>query len=92
VGIEDLILCSGVVASWRADGANRRGPYIMHFISRPLVPMVVRLLGCKLRVANEVLGTLVSGDLDVCFSEELLRGGWSFLEDGSNESPVIGPW
>jgi hypothetical protein len=40
-------------------------------------------------VADQVLGPLVSGDVDVYFSKELFRGGWSFLEDGSDESRVI---
>jgi hypothetical protein len=50
----------------------------MQFISWPLVPALVRLLvsllrrlGCWLRVANEVLGPLISGDVDVCLSKKL---------------------
>ena len=42
-------------------------------------------------MANEVLSLLVSSDVDVCLSEKLFRGGWSFLEDGSDESRVIRP-
>jgi hypothetical protein len=49
------------------------------------------VLGCKLRVADEVLGPFIGGDVDVRLSEQLFRGGWSFLEDGSEESRVIRP-
>jgi hypothetical protein len=67
------------VASWHAAGPSRLGPNITHLISRPLVLALVRLLvpfllrrmGCRLRVADEVLGLLVSGDVDVCLSEKL---------------------
>ena len=55
----------------------------MHFISWPLVPTLVRMLvpfplqclGCRLCVADEVMGPPINGDVDVYFSEELFRGG-----------------
>ena len=64
------------------------GPLVSVFVLL-LVPFLLRRLGCRLRVTDEVLGLLVRGDVDVCFSEELFRGGWSFLEDGSDEIRVI---
>jgi hypothetical protein len=50
----------------------------MHF-SQPLVlalvqllvPFLLHRLGSKLCVTDEVLDPLVSGDIDVCFSEEM---------------------
>jgi hypothetical protein len=36
-------------------------------------------------VGDEVLCPLISGDVDVRFLEELLRGGRSFLEDSLDE-------
>jgi hypothetical protein len=48
----------------------------MHFVSQPLVPVLVRLLvslllwrlGCRLRVADEVLGPFIGSDVDVRLS------------------------
>jgi hypothetical protein len=65
----------------------------LHFISRPFVPTLVSLLvafplwclGCRICVGDEVLCPLISGDVDVRFPEELLRGGRSFLEDSLDE-------
>lgn len=65
----------------------------MYFFSWPLVPALVLLLAgfllwgqrCGIRLTDEVPSTLVDGDTDVCFSEELLQGCWSFLEDSSDE-------
>lgn len=33
---------------------------------------------------------IVGGDVDVCFPEELLRGGMGFLEDSLDEGRVVG--
>jgi hypothetical protein len=38
---------------------------------RLLVPFLLRRLGCRLNVADEVLGPLVGSEVDVCFLEEL---------------------
>jgi hypothetical protein len=54
------------------------GRYGVYFISRHLVPTLVRLvvpfllwcLGCRLRVVDEVLCPFVGGDVDVRFPEE----------------------
>jgi hypothetical protein len=40
--------------------------------------------------SDEVLGPLVSGDVEVCLSKQLFRGGWRFLQYGSDEGRVIG--
>jgi hypothetical protein len=43
-----------------------------------------------LRTSDEVLGPLVSGDVVVCLLKQLFRGGWRFLQYGSDEGRVIG--
>jgi hypothetical protein len=69
----------------------------MDLFTRPLLPTLVRLL---VRVAprcwwrrfcpsDEVLGPFVSGDVEVRFSKQLLRGGRRFLLYGSDEGRVI---
>jgi hypothetical protein len=94
--VEDLIQRPDI-ASWHAIGSDRWGACSMHFIFWPIVPSLIRLLvsillrclGCRLCVANEVLGSLVGSDVDVSFLKKLFRGSWSFLEDGSDERWVI---
>jgi hypothetical protein len=48
-------------------------PRLLVFIQL-LVPFFLVCLGCRLHVADEVLGPLVSDVVDVCFSKELFRG------------------
>ena len=75
LGIEDLVQRS-YIASWHVVGLSHNGPNSMHFVSQPLVPVLVRLLvslllwrlGCRLRVADEVLGPFIGGDVDVRLS------------------------
>jgi hypothetical protein len=65
----------------------------MYFFSWHLGLALVLLLAgfhlwdrwCGLRLTDEVPSTLVGGDIDVCFSEELLQGRWSVPEDSSDE-------
>jgi hypothetical protein len=71
----------------------------MHFLPRPLVPALVLLLvyvflrrwGCRICVPDEVLGSLMSGDVDVHLPEHLFLGGGCLLEDSPDKSRVIGP-
>jgi hypothetical protein len=98
LGIKDLVQ-HPYVALLHAVGPSRRGPYSMHFVSWPhvlalirlLVPFFLRHVGCRIRVVDEVLGLFISGDVNVHLSKKLFRGGWSFMEDGSDESRVIRP-
>jgi hypothetical protein len=96
LGIKDLVQCP-YIASWHVAGPSSRGPSGMHFISWPLIPALVWLLvslllqclGCRVCVADAVLGLFISGDVDVYLPEQLFRVARAFLEDGSNESGVI---
>jgi hypothetical protein len=64
---------------------------------RPLLPAPVRLLvhvapwcrWCRFCTSDEVLGPLVSGDVEVCLSKQLFGGGRRFLQYGSDEGRVI---
>jgi hypothetical protein len=40
---------------------------------------------------DEVVGPFVGGDVDVGLPEELLGGRWSFLKDGLDKCPIVGP-
>jgi hypothetical protein len=77
--------------------AESHGANGVHFISGPLVPALVllldpllRCLGRRLRIADEVLGPF-NGDVVVRLLEQVFRGGGSFLEDGPDEGRVIRP-
>jgi hypothetical protein len=58
---------------------------------RLLVHVLPRCWRCRLRTLEEVLGSLVSSDVDVCLPERLFRGGGCLLEDSPDEGQVIGP-
>jgi hypothetical protein len=66
----------------------------MHFLLGPLVLLLVYVFlwrwGCRLRVPDEVLGSLVGGDVDVRLPEQLFRGGRCLLKDSPDEGRVIG--
>jgi hypothetical protein len=96
LGVKDVVHCSftsaGCPSSTRdgwSSGTN--------FFVRPLLPVLVGLL---VRVApwrrqswlhsyDEVLGTFISGDVEVRFPEQLFGGGRRFLYYGSHEGRVI---
>jgi hypothetical protein len=79
-------------------GPSSRWPGGVHFFARPLDPTFVRLLvhvlpgcwRCRLHASNEVLGSLVGGDVDVRLPEQLFQVDECLLEDGSDEGRVIG--
>jgi hypothetical protein len=62
-------------------------------VYKPFLPALVRLLvripswhGWRgFCASDEILGPLISGDVDDCLLEQLFRGGWHFLEYGSDE-------
>jgi hypothetical protein len=96
LGIEDVIQCplaSTGCPSCTSDGWSSG----MDLLTRSLLPTLVRLLvhvapRCrwhKFCSSDEVLGPLVSGDVEVHFPKQLLGGGWRFLQYGSDESRVI---
>jgi hypothetical protein len=70
----------------------------MYHLTRPLILAPVRLLvrvapwcwWCRFCTSDEVLGPLVSGDVEVCLSKQLFEGGRRFLQYGSDEGRVIG--
>jgi hypothetical protein len=59
----------------------------MYVLTRPLLPALVMLLvrvamwcrWCRFCTSDEVLGSLVIGDLEVCLSKQLFGGGRRFL-------------
>jgi hypothetical protein len=97
LGVEDFIQCphSSVGCTTSSSG---RWPGGVHLLARPLLPALVRLLvrippwrGWRgFRASDEVLGSLIHGDVDVCLPEQLFRGGCRFLEYGSDEGRVVG--
>jgi hypothetical protein len=72
LGVEDLIK-RPYTAAWRAVGLGSQWLSGVHFLSRPLVPALVLMpvyvflqrWGCRLRVPNEVLSSLIGDDVDV---------------------------
>jgi hypothetical protein len=70
----------------------------MYLLTGPLHPAPVRLLvrvtpwcqWCRFCTSDEVLGPLISGDVEVCLSKHFFGGGRCFLQYGSDEGRVIG--
>jgi hypothetical protein len=97
LGVEDFIQCLYSSAG-RAAGLSGWWPSGMYLLARPFLPALVQLLvhapswcGWRgFRAPNEVLGSLVRGDVDVRLPEQLFGGGCRFLEYGSDEGRVIG--
>jgi hypothetical protein len=97
LGVEDVV--QRAFASVRSSpGARGRWSGGVHFFARPLLPAFARLL---VRVASwhcwrglcspdEVLSSLVDGDVEVGLPEQLLGGGRRLLQYGSDEGRVIG--
>jgi hypothetical protein len=97
LGVEDVIQCpfaSVGCTSGSSDGWSGG----MYLLMRPLLLALVKLLvrvaswcrWCGFRSSDEVLGSLVGDDVEVCLSKQLFRGGRRFLQYGSNEGRVIG--
>jgi hypothetical protein len=86
LGIEDVV--QRAFASTRSPPSARGGwSGGVNFFVRPLLPAFVGLLvriaswccWCRLRSSDEVLSSLVSGDLEVGFPEQLLGGSLRLL-------------
>jgi hypothetical protein len=54
-----------------------------------LVRVTSRCWWCRFRSSDEVLGSLVSGDVEVRFSKQLFGDNRCFLQYGSDEGRVI---
>jgi hypothetical protein len=96
LGVEDVI--QHTFASVRSSSGARGGwSGGVDFFTRPLLPTFVGLLvrvasrcrRCRLRSSDEVLSSFVGGDVEVGFSEQLLRGSRCLLQYGSDEGRVI---
>ena len=86
LGVKDVV--QRALASTRSSSGARGGwSGGVYFFARSLLPAFVRLLvhvalwcyRCGLCSSDEVLGPLVSGDVEVGFPEQLLGGSWCLL-------------
>jgi hypothetical protein len=83
LGVEDVV--QRAFASMRSSsGARGRWSGDVNFFTRPLLPTLVGLLvrvasRCWLRSSDEVLSSLVGGDVEVGFPEQLLGGSRRLL-------------
>jgi hypothetical protein len=86
LGVEDVVQRAFAFAR-SSPGARGRWSGGVHLFARSLLPAFVRLLvrvaswrcRCGLRSSNEVLGSLVGGDVEVGFPEQLFGGSWRLL-------------
>jgi hypothetical protein len=86
LGVEDVVQ-RAFTSTRSSSGARGRWSGSMYFFARSLLPSFVGLLvrvaswccRCGLRSSDEVLGPLVGGDVEVGFSEQLLRGSRRLL-------------
>jgi hypothetical protein len=97
LGVEDVV--QHALASVRSSpGTRGRWSAGVHLFARSFLPAFVGLLvrvaswhcRCGLRSPDEVLSSLVGGDVEVGFPEQLLGGSRRFLQYGSDEGRVIG--
>jgi hypothetical protein len=86
LGIEDVVQC--LLASMGCPSGTSDGwSGGVDLLTRPLLPMPVglrvrvapRCRWCRFRSSDEVLGPLVSSDVEVCLSKQLFGGGQRFL-------------
>jgi hypothetical protein len=97
LGVENVVQCTFASAS-SSSGARGRWSGGMHFFVRPLLPAFVGLLvrvtswrcRCRFRSPDEALSSLVGGDVEVGFPEQLLGGSRRLLQYGSDEGRVVG--
>jgi hypothetical protein len=86
LGVEDVIQCSFASAG-HPSGTRDGWSCGMDFFTRPLLSALVGLLvrvtswcgWSRLRSLDEVLGTFVDGDVEVCLPEQLLGSGRRLL-------------
>jgi hypothetical protein len=97
LGVEDVV--QRALASARSSlGTRGRWSGGVHLFARSFLPAFVGLLvrvaswrcRCGLCSPNEVLSSLVGGDVEVGFPEQLLGGSRRFLQYGLDEGRVIG--
>jgi hypothetical protein len=97
LGVEDVVQRT-LASAGSSPSAKGRWSGGMHLFARSLLPtfagLLVRIASwccrCGLRSSDEVLSSLVDGDVEVGFPEQLLRGSRRFLQYGSDEGRVIG--
>ena len=96
LGVEDVV--QRVFASARSSSSARgRWSGSVHFFARPLLPAFVGLLvrvaswccRCGFCSSDEVLSSLVGGDVEIGFPEQLFGSSRRLLQYGSDESRVI---
>jgi hypothetical protein len=96
LGIEDVVQCP-LASTGCPSGTSDGWSGSMDLLTRPLLPTPIglrvrvapRCRWCRFRSSDEILGPLVSGHVEVRLSKQLFRGGWRFLQYGSNEGRVI---
>jgi hypothetical protein len=97
LGVEDVV--QRALASARSSsGTGGRWSGRVYFFARPLllafVGWLVRVAswGCRCRLcsSDEVLSSLVGGDVEVGFLEQLLGSSRCLLQYGSDKSRVVG--
>src|SRR5688572_29382029 len=97
LGVEDVVQ-RALASAGSSSGARGRWSGGVHFFARPLLPAFVGLLvrvaswccRCGLCSSDEVLSSLVGGDVEIGFPEQLLGSSRRLLQYGSDESRVIG--
>jgi hypothetical protein len=84
-----------LVARRRAELSRAQRPALRLSVSCPsacpAIDFPPSVPAVQLHVADEVLCPFVGSEVDVRLSEKLFQGGWSFLEDGSDESRAVRP-
>ena len=98
LGVEDVVQ-RALTSARSSSGARGWWPGGVYFFAGPLLPAFVGLLvrvaswrrRCGLRSSDEVLGPLVSGDVEVCLSKQLFGGGRRFLQYGSDKGESLDP-
>jgi hypothetical protein len=86
LGVEDVVQ-RALVSTRSSSGARGRWSGGVYLFAQSLLPAFVRLLvrvaswccRCGLCSSDEVLGSLVGGDVEVGFLEQLLGGSWCLL-------------
>jgi hypothetical protein len=97
LGVEDVV--QRALASARSSsGARGRWSGGVYFFARPLLPAFVGWLvrvaswccRCRLCSSDEVLSSLLGGDVEVGFPKQLLGSSRRLLQYGSDKSRVVG--
>jgi hypothetical protein len=96
LGVEDVVQCL-IAFTGCPSGMSDRWSGSVDLLTGPLLAMPVglrvrvtpRCKWCRFCSSDEVLGSLISGDVEVCHSKQLFGGGRRFLQYGSDEGRVI---